>query len=76
MRLSRFLATHFYHSEELCHALAIDEDTLAIWQQNGLFPKPSYCIKISLVVALTLVYMNAKNTTTSIQEDALTGDKA
>ncbi|MFK3863284.1 DUF6058 family natural product biosynthesis protein [Pseudoalteromonas rhizosphaerae] len=48
MRLSRFLATHFYHSEELCHALAIDEDTLAIWQQNGLFPKPSYCIKNQL----------------------------
>lgn len=48
MRLSRFLATHFYHSEELCHALAIYEDTLAIWQQNGLFPKPSYCIKNQL----------------------------
>ncbi|MFU2511924.1 DUF6058 family natural product biosynthesis protein [Pseudoalteromonas sp. ASV78] len=48
MRLSRFLATHFYHSEELCQALAIDEDTLMHWQDSGLFPKPSYCIKNQL----------------------------
>ena len=48
MRLSRFLATHFYHSEELCQALAIDEETLLHWQDSGLFPKPSYCIKNQL----------------------------
>ncbi|MGO2076677.1 MAG: DUF6058 family natural product biosynthesis protein [Pseudoalteromonas sp.] len=48
MRLSKFLATYFYTAEELCHALAIDEETLLHWQQSSLFPKPSYCIQSQL----------------------------
>ncbi|WP_404343853.1 DUF6058 family natural product biosynthesis protein [Pseudoalteromonas mariniglutinosa] len=48
MRLTKFLSTYFYNSEELCHALAIDEECLANWQQHSLFPKPSYCIQSQL----------------------------
>jgi hypothetical protein len=48
MRLSHYLANHFYQTHELCQALSIDEDTLEQWQQSSLFPKPSYCIKSQL----------------------------
>jgi len=45
MRLSHYLTTHFYHTDELCQALNIDADTLQHWQDQSIFPKPSYCIK-------------------------------
>jgi hypothetical protein len=45
MRLSHYLTTHFYHTDELCQALNIDADTLQHWQDQSVFPKPSYCIK-------------------------------
>lgn len=48
MQLSKFLATYFYTTEELCHTLAIDEETLSAWQQSSLFPKPSYCLQSQL----------------------------
>lgn len=48
MQLSKFLANYFYTTEELCHALSIDEETLTDWQQKGLFPKPSYCLQSQL----------------------------
>ena len=48
MQLSKFLATYFYTTEELCHTLSIDEETLSAWQQSSLFPKPSYCLKSQL----------------------------
>lgn len=48
MRLSQYLTTHFYHTDELCQALNIDADKLEHWQQQSVFPKPSYCIKNQL----------------------------
>lgn len=48
MQLSKFLATYFYTTEELCQTLSIDEDTLGAWQQSSLFPKPSYCLQSQL----------------------------
>lgn len=48
MRLSQYLTTHFYHTYELCQALNIDADKLEHWQQQSVFPKPSYCIKNQL----------------------------
>jgi len=48
MQLSKFLATYFYTTEELCHTLSIDEETLSAWQQSSLFPKPSYCLQSQL----------------------------
>lgn len=48
MRLSDYLATHFYNTDELCQALNIDADTLLAWQERSVFPKPSYCIKSQL----------------------------
>ncbi len=48
MRLSDYLATHFYNTDELCHALNIDAEQLDTWQQQSIFPKPSYCIKSQL----------------------------
>ena len=48
MRLSQYLTTHFYHTDELCQALNIDADKLEHWQQRRVFPKPSYCIKNQL----------------------------
>lgn len=48
MQLSKFLATYFYTTEELCHTLTIDEETLSAWQQSSLFPKPSYCLQSQL----------------------------
>ena len=45
MRLSHYLTTHFYHTDELCQALNIDADTLQHWQDQSIFPKPSYCTK-------------------------------
>ncbi|WP_105169629.1 DUF6058 family natural product biosynthesis protein [Pseudoalteromonas sp. T1lg23B] len=45
MSLLNHLNTHFYRTEELCHALKIDTDQLAQWQDCGLFPKPSYSIQ-------------------------------
>ncbi|WP_286260658.1 DUF6058 family natural product biosynthesis protein [Pseudoalteromonas apostichopi] len=48
MQLSKFLATYFYTTEELCHTLSIDEETLSVWQQSSLFPKPSYCLQSQL----------------------------
>ena len=48
MRLSDYLATHFYTTDELCHALNIDAEQLDTWQQQSIFPKPSYCIKSQL----------------------------
>ncbi|MBQ4833498.1 hypothetical protein J8L70_09630 [Pseudoalteromonas sp. MMG010] len=48
MRLSHYLASHFYHTDELCQTLSISHETLEHWQQTGLFPKPSYCIKSQL----------------------------
>jgi len=48
MRLSHYLTTHFYHTDELCQALSIDVDTLQHWQDQSIFPKPSYCIKSQL----------------------------
>ena len=48
MQLSKFLATYFYTTEELCHTLSIDEETLSAWQKSSLFPKPSYCLQSQL----------------------------
>jgi len=48
MQLSKFLATYFYTTEELCHTLSINEETLSAWQQSSLFPKPSYCLQSQL----------------------------
>lgn len=48
MRLTQFLATYFYTSDELCHTLNIDAEQLMQWQQASLFPKPSYCIQSTL----------------------------
>lgn len=48
MLLSQYLTTHFYHTDELCQALNIDADKLEHWQQQSVFPKPSYCIKNQL----------------------------
>ena len=48
MQLSKFLATYFYTTEELCQTLSIDEETLSEWQQSSLFPKPSYCLQSQL----------------------------
>ncbi|BBN83386.1 hypothetical protein PA25_33710 [Pseudoalteromonas sp. A25] len=45
MSLLNHLNTHFYHTEELCQALKIDTEQLFEWQQQGLFPKPSYSIQ-------------------------------
>jgi len=45
MRLSHYLTTHFYHTDELCQALNINADKLQHWQEQSIFPKPSYCIK-------------------------------
>ncbi|NOU50164.1 hypothetical protein HG263_06365 [Pseudoalteromonas sp. JBTF-M23] len=45
MSLLNYLNTYFYHTDELCHALKIDAEQLFDWQQQGLFPKPSYSIQ-------------------------------
>ena len=52
MRLSDYLSTHFYHTDELCQALNIDTETLENWQAQSIFPKPSYCIKNQMSIPL------------------------
>ncbi|KZN56969.1 hypothetical protein N474_10125 [Pseudoalteromonas luteoviolacea CPMOR-2] len=45
MRLSEYLKTNFYDTQELCSFLKIDSTQLQLWQDNSLFPNASYNIE-------------------------------
>ncbi|MCF2856047.1 DUF6058 family natural product biosynthesis protein [Pseudoalteromonas sp. SMS1] len=45
MRLSDYLKTNFYDTQELCSLLKIDLPQLQLWQDNSLFPNASYNIE-------------------------------
>ncbi|OCQ22052.1 hypothetical protein A7985_09640 [Pseudoalteromonas luteoviolacea] len=45
MRLSEYLKTNFYDTQELCSLLKINLAQLQLWQDNSLFPNASYSIE-------------------------------
>ncbi|KZN38604.1 hypothetical protein N480_13195 [Pseudoalteromonas luteoviolacea S2607] len=45
MRLSEYLKTNFYDTQELCSLLKIDSSQLQLWQDSSLFPNASYSIE-------------------------------